>query len=163
MKKIFALPPALLLVLAGCGPAAVDTTPVWQQTLPQTGVQLVLSNCTLLSDEPVDYTTDRDSGDEWTERPALQTEGVPVVTLYGVEPEQVELRYVENIDYLYLYYDKMMPQIDLDYILTEQDDGGLQYRLDTVYNFEFVITTGQGTDTMIVTCSREGLEAKNSP
>ena len=68
---------------------------------------------------------------------------------------------MENIDYLYLYYDRMMPQIDLDYILTEVD-GGLQYRLDTVYNFEFVVTTEAGTDTMIVICSREGLEAKNS-
>ena len=64
---------------------------------------------------------------------------------------------MENIDYLYLYYDKMMPQIDLDYILTELDGGGLQYRLDTVYNFEFVVTTEKGTDTMIVTCSRDDL------
>ena len=157
MKKMLALLPAGLLALVGCASAPVDTTPVWQQRLPQTVVQMELSNCRLLSDEPVDYTTDRDSGDPWTERPALQTEGVPVVTLYGVEPEQVELRYVENIDYLYLYYDKMMPQIDLDYILTELDGGGLQYRLDTVYNFEFVVTTEKGTDTMIVTCSRDDL------
>ncbi|WP_295425286.1 hypothetical protein [uncultured Subdoligranulum sp.] len=160
MNKIFCLLP-LCLFLAACAPAEVDTTPVWQQDLPVTGVQMELSNCTLLSEEPVAYTTDRNKGDDWTERPALQTEGVPVVTLYGVEPDQVELRYVENIDYLYLYYDRMMPQIDLDYILTEVD-GGLQYRLDTVYNFEFVVTTEAGTDTMIVICSREGLEAKNS-
>ena len=160
MNKIFCLLP-LCLFLAACAPAEVDTTPVWQQDLPVTGVQMELSNCTLLSEEPVAYTTDRSNGDDWAERPALQTEGVPVVTLYGVEPDQVELRYVENIDYLYLYYDRMMPQIDLDYILTEVD-GGLQYRLDTVYNFEFVVTTEAGTDTMIVICSREGLEAKNS-
>ena len=144
MNKIFCLLP-LCLFLAACAPAEVDTTPVWQQDLPVTGVQMELSNCTLLSEEPVAYTTDRNNGDDWTERPALQT----------------ELRYVENIDYLYLYYDRMMPQIDLDYILTEVD-GGLQYRLDTVYNFEFVVTTEAGTDTMIVICSREGLEAKNS-
>ena len=160
MNKIFCLLP-LCLFLAACAPAEVDTTPFWQQDLPVTGVQMELSNCTLLSEEPVAYTTARNNGDDWTERPALQTEGVPVVTLYGVEPDQVELRYVENIDYLYLYYDRMMPQIDLDYILTEVD-GGLQYRLDTVYNFEFVVTTEAGTDTMIVICSREGLEAKNS-
>ena len=69
MKKMLALLPAGLLALVGCASAPVDTTPVWQQTLPQTGVQMELSNCTLLSDEPVDYTTDRDSGDPWTERP----------------------------------------------------------------------------------------------
>ena len=64
---------------------------------------------------------------------------------------------MENIDTLYLYYDRVMPQQDLDYIKTEMADGGLQYRLDTVYNFEFVITTPDGTDTMIITCERDGL------
>ena len=55
----------------------------------------------------------------------------------------------------------MMPQLDLDYIVTELPDGSLQYRLDTVYNFEFVLTTQEGTDTMLVICHREGLAAKN--
>lgn len=157
MKKVRYLWPLCLAMLAGCGAREIDTTPVWQGQLPQTGVEMALSNCTLLGEEPVYYTLDRDSTDPWTERPALQTEGVPVVTLYGVEPEEVELRFVENIDTLYLYYDKMMPQQDLDYIVTEPEDGTLQYELDTVYNYEFVVTTPQGTDTMIVTCRRDGL------
>ena len=95
--------PICLVVLGGCASAPVDTTPVWQQQLPETGVEMEVSNCTLLGEEPVYYTLDRDSADPWVERPALQTEGVPVVTLRGVEPEQVELRFVENIDTLYLY------------------------------------------------------------
>ena len=55
----FCLPLGLLL-LAGCA-QAVDTTPVWQQTLPATGAEMELSNCTLLSDEPVPYAMGRDA------------------------------------------------------------------------------------------------------
>lgn len=159
MKKTLYLLPLCLVVLGGCTATQVDTTPVWQQQLPETGVKMEVSNCTLLGEDPVYYAKERTNSDEWAERPALQTEGVPVVTLYGVEPEQVELRFVENIDTLYLYYDKVMPQQDLDYIVTEPEDGTLQYRLDTVYNYEFVVATEAGTDTMIVTCRRDGLTA----
>ena len=150
----------LALLLAGCA-QPVDTTPVWQQTLPATGVEMELSNCTLLSEEPVPYVMSREEGEAWQERPALEVEGVPVVTLRGVEAEDVELRFAENIAELYVYYDKMMPQFDLDYIQTELPDGSLQYRLDTVYNFEFVVTTPDGSDTILVICHREGLTAKN--
>lgn len=157
MKNSLYLLPLCLVVLGGCASTPVDTTPVWQQQLPETGVEMEVSNCTLLGEESVYYALERANSDEWVERSALQTEGVPVVTLRGVEPEQVELRFVENIDTLYLYYDKVMPQQDLDYIVTEPEDGTLQYRLDTVYNYEFVVTTQSGSDTMIVTCQRDGL------
>lgn len=156
MKRMLCLVPLCLAVLAGCSQAKVDTTPVWSQQLPHTGVEMELSNCELQGTEAVDYTLDRDSTDPWSKKPALQTKGIPVVTLRGVTEEEVQLRFVENIDTLYLYYDKMMPQEKLDYIVTELDDGSLQYRLDTVYNFEFVVTTQDGIDTMIVTCQRDG-------
>lgn len=156
MKKTLLLAPFCLLAMGGCTPA-VSTEPVWQETLPETGAEMVVSNCTVSGNEPVYYTMDRDQTEGWDQKPALQTEGIPVVTLYGVQADQVELRFVENIDWLYVYYDKVMPQPGLDYIQTDQDDGGIQYRLDTVYNYEFVITTPDGTDTMIVTCQRDGL------
>lgn len=157
MKRKICVLPLAAVVLAGCAAAAVDTTPVWQQQLPQTGVDMQLSNCELVGEEPVYYALERSEGDQWEERPALQTEGVPVVTFYGASPEEVQLRFVENIDTLYLYYDKVMPQQDLDYIVTELPDGGLQFELDTVYNYEFVVTTRNGEDSMIVTCHRDGL------
>lgn len=146
----------LAIWLSACGASTVDTEPVWQQQLPNTGVYMELSNCTLLSDSDVNYTLDRDSN-EWTDHPALQAEGTPVVTLRGVEADQVELRFSENIADLYLYYDKVLPQLELDYVLVTKEDGSLQYRLDTVYNYEFVITTPDGSDHMLVICYRTGL------
>ena len=161
MKKWCYFLPVLLL-LTGCASQKIDTTPVWQETLPNTGVEMQLSNCILLNTYHVDYAESRENSDQVVNRDALNTQGVPVITLYGVPEGQVELRFVENISYLYLYYDKMMPQPDLDYVLTELEDGGLQYRLDTVYTFDFVITTQDGTDSMIVTCQRPGLESESS-
>lgn len=157
MKTKLCVLPLAVVLLGGCAAVSADTTPVWEQTLPRTGVRMQLSNCELTGEDPVYYARERSEGDQWEERPALQTEGVPVVTLYDVSADEVELRFVENIDTLYLYYDKVMPQQDLDYIVTELPEGGLQYRLDTVYNYEFVVTTPAGTDTMIVTCHRDGL------
>ena len=40
---------------------------------------------------------------------------------------------------------------------TQGEDGALQYRLDTVYNYDFVVTTPEGIDTMLVICYRDGL------
>ena len=156
MKQAACLLPLCLLVLGGCA-QTVNTQPVWETQLPETGVELAVNNCTVLSDEPVYYATDRVDTEYWTEKAAVQTEGVPVITLQGIQPEQLELRFVENIDWLYLYYDKVMPQPDLDYIQTELADGSLQIRLDTVYNYEFIVTTPQGTDSLIVTGSRDDL------
>lgn len=156
MKKLWGFLAVGVLLLTGCTTRAVDATPVWQQTLPETGAEMTVSNCTLLSDESVYYAMSRDdTSDLWDEKPALQVEGIPVVTLQGVTSDQVELRFAENVDYLYLYYDKVMPQEGLDYIFTEQADGSLQYRLDTVYNYEFRITTEEGSNTILLICKRD--------
>ena len=40
-------------------------------------------------------------------------------------------------------------------IFTETADGALQYQLDTVYNYEFIITTETGTDDFLVICEQE--------
>lgn len=78
-----------------------------------------------------------------------------MLTLTGVTADQVELRFSEKIADLYLGYDRVMPQPKLDYIFTETADGVLQYQLDTVYNYEFIITTETGTDDFLVICEQE--------
>ena len=44
MKKWCYFLPVLLL-LTGCASQKIDTTPVWQETLPNTGVEMQLSTC----------------------------------------------------------------------------------------------------------------------
>lgn len=153
----------LALALGACAAPADAADPVWRQQLPHTGVYMEVSNCTLLSDQPVYYALSREEALDLREHPALQVEGTPLVTLQGVEADQVELRFSENISDLYLYYDKVMPQQDLDFVLTTGADGTLQYRLDTVYNYELVITTPEGRDELLVICYREGLRDAPEP
>lgn len=155
MKHSTLHPAAWLLpvvLLAGCA-RTPDMTPVWQKTLPGSGVQAVLSNCTLREETEVDYIHSRENN-EWEKRPALFTTTSPVLTLTGVTADQVELRFSEQITDLYLGYDRVMPQPKLDYIFTENEDGSLQYQLDTVYNYEFIVTTDAGTDDFLVICEQ---------
>ena len=142
MKYAILHPAALLLSLAlltGCA-RTPDMTPVWQETLPGSGAKATLSNCTLQDEREVDYIYSREDQD-WKTRPALFTTTSPVLTLTGAD--------------LYLGYDRVMPQPKLDYIFTETADGALQYQLDTVYNYEFIITTETGTDDFLVICEQE--------
>ncbi|MCI6385669.1 MAG: hypothetical protein SPH66_06205 [Gemmiger sp.] len=156
MKHTILHPAALLLplaLLAGCA-RTPDMTPVWQKTLPGSGAKATLSNCTLRDETEVDYIYSRED-QNWKKYPALFTTPSPVLTLTGVTADQVELRFSEQIADLYLGYDRVMPQPKLDYIFTETADGALQYQLDTVYNYEFIVTTETGTDDFLIICEQE--------
>ena len=54
-------------------------------------------------------------------------------------------------------YDRVKPQIKLDYILTE-GDGYVSYELDTAYNFEFTVTTQTGEDKILVVSERSDVK-----
>lgn len=155
MKGFFAAVAALFCagMLAGCAPK-VDDTVVWQGSLPNTGVQATLSNCTLVSEEPVDYTPDKHDPN-WVKMPALTADGAPVLTLQGVSADQVNLEFSQVVDFLYLPYTKVYPQIKLDYILTENPDGSIRYQFDTVTPFSITVTTAAGSDTFILVCQRD--------
>ena len=62
MKYAILHPAALLLPLAlltGCA-RTPDMTPVWQETLPGSGAEATLSNCTLQDEREVDYIYSRE-------------------------------------------------------------------------------------------------------
>ena len=156
MKHAILHPAALLLPLAlltGCA-RTPDMTPVWQKTLPGSGAEASLSNCTLRDETEVNYIYSRED-QNWKKYPALFTTPSPVLTLTGVTADQVELRFSEQIADLYLGYDSVMPQPKLDYIFTETADGALQYQLDTVYNYELIVTTDAGLDDFLIICEQE--------
>ena len=87
---------------------------------------------------------------------AVQAEGAPVVTFYGVTAEDISLVFLESIGELYVDYDRVKPQVELDYRLTQGDDS-VSYRLDTAYNFEFTVKTQQGSDTLLVVSRRSDI------
>ena len=158
MKKISAAAAALAaLLLSGCARTA-DPTPVWQTDLPVTGVHIELSGAELLSDAPVLYAHTREDSarNHYLDMPAVQAEGAPVVTFYGVTAEDISLVFLESIGELYVDYDRVKPQVELDYRLTQGDDS-VSYRLDTAYNFEFTIKTQQGSDTLLVVSRRSDI------
>lgn len=60
---------------------------------------------------------------------------------------------------MYVDYDRVKPQIKLDYILTE-GDGYVSYELDTAYNFEFTVATQIGEDKILVVSERSDVKWK---
>ena len=93
MKKISVAAAALAaLLLSGCARTA-DPTPVWQTELPVTGVHIELSGAEFLSDAPVLYAHTREDSarNHYLDMPAVQAEGAPVVTFYGVTAEDISL------------------------------------------------------------------------
>ena len=106
--------------MSGCAQTA-DPTPVWQKELPVTGVHIELSGAELLSDAPVLYAHTREDSarNNYLDMPAVQAEGAPVVTFYGVTAEDISLVFLESIGELYVDYDRVKPQVELDYRLTQ--------------------------------------------
>lgn len=149
---------ALAMLLPGCA-AAPDLTPVWQRDLPASGVHIELSNAALLSDADVYYAATREElyVHNVSVLPAVKADGQPVVTFYGAAAQDIDLVYLEDIGDVYVDYDRVKPQIKLDYILTE-GDGYVSYELDTAYNFEFTVTTQAGKDKILVVSERSDVK-----
>lgn len=148
----------LAMLLPGCV-AAPDLTPVWQRDLPASGVHIELSNAALLSDADVYYAATREElyVHNVSVLPAVKADGQPVVTFYGAAAQDIDLVYLEDIGDVYVDYDRVKPQIKLDYILTE-GDGYVSYELDTAYNFEFTVTTQTGEDKILVVSERSDVK-----
>ncbi len=140
-------------------PAAPDLTPVWQRDLPASGVHIELANAALLSDADVYYAATREElyVHNVSVLPAVKADGQPVVTFYGAAAQDIDLVYLEDIGDVYVDYDRVKPQIKLDYILTE-GDGYVSYELDTAYNFEFTVTTQTGEDKILVVSERSDVK-----
>lgn len=163
MKKRYAaafLAAALTAALLGGCAQTVDETPVWETDLPNTGVHMEVSNAEIISDGGALYAPTREDSyvGNYLDMPSVQAEGAPVVTFYGVTADEVSLVFLESIGELFVDYDRVKPQVKLDYILTEEADS-VSYKLDTAYNFEFTVTTEQGSDTYLVVSKRSDIQA----
>lgn len=149
MKRLFALLLALL-VLAGCSAGAgADLEPVWQTELAGGGT-LSISGCTVTETE-ADFWPAQDQA--CTTLPLLEIEGVPTLTLSGVLEADIAMAYVEPYGDGWLHYEPRIPVEKLDYILTQEEDGTLRYRLDTVYNYRLTV----GNEQWLLIVSRDDI------
>ena len=148
MRKI-ALLFCLVLALAGCQ-RAKESAPVWTAELDGGGTA-VLSGCTLLSEETAVYTPKGEVTGQTL--PMLRVEGLPVLTVTGMEPEQVDVQFAHQMTENAYTDERSQTLPKADYRMTDQEDGSLVIFLDTVYDFRVQI----GEQNWILICYREGL------
>lgn len=139
MKRLFALL-LTVLMLTGCAAGTgADPEPVWQTKLDGGGA-LSISGCTVTKTAEADFWFDPDLNG--TTLPLLYIEGVPTLTLFDVTEEEMAnffLGYIEPYGEGWLHYQPRIPVEKLDYIRTQDEDGTLHFRLDTVYNYRLCL------------------------
>lgn len=147
--KTIAMLLCLFLALSGCR-RETSAEPVWRQSLAGGG-EAMLSGCTVLSEETAWYLPKGEQTGE--ELPLLRVEGIPTLTLTGVDAELVDVQFVcptgEGS-----YGDERANTLEkVDYRLTRQEDGTLEYLLDNVYNYRICV----GQQNWLLICYREGI------
>lgn len=142
MKRLFSLL-LTVLMLTGCAAGTgADTEPVWQTELDGGGT-LSISGCTVTETEADFWAAEDQPG---ITLPLLNIEGVPTLTLSDatdVDFATFFLGFVEPYGEGWLHYTARIPVNKLDYVLTEEEDGTLHFRLDTVYNYRLVLGSRQ--------------------
>lgn len=149
-KRLWLLP-VLVLLLQGCARWQPAEPVIWQTTLPQTGVQMTLAGSSTVTCDEVFYIP-KMYLEPWQKRTMVHADGVPRITFVGAD--SVELHFCEMVDNLYILYDRKEPQEKLDYLYAEQGNT-VQYQLDTVTHYQFVVTKGDVTEEILVTCTRQ--------
>lgn len=137
------------LLLAGCG-AKPDTEVVWQAELDGGGA-LTLVNCTVTESE-TGYWADPNGAGEVTEMlPLLYAEGTPLFTVPAQAREAFAIYFAVPMEGGYHAYAEKLPQIKVDYVVSDSDDGALLCRIDTIYSFMLEV----GEQRWLVQCDRD--------
>lgn len=138
------------LCLCACGKQPSQEI-AWQRDLTKSGVQLSLRNCTV-QESTVSFWPKDGEAKEPEQLLWLQADNIPV--LLADSTAQVTFDFAEPYQDGYRYYDTVHPS-KADYVQTERGDGMIEYQVDTVYNYYIQIETPQGTDCLILTCTRQ--------
>uniref|UniRef100_UPI003FEEE7A7 hypothetical protein n=1 Tax=Gemmiger qucibialis TaxID=2997294 RepID=UPI003FEEE7A7 len=130
MKRFWAFIAAcLFLLLTACGGSTSTTEPVWQAELPNTGITVQVSGCTL-EEKTASY---------WA-NPGAAGEPQLIMELYGMAAYDLALP-VEQVDMVFL---------------TQPEDNSTRVRFDTIYNFIVTVTSGNQIDQFLIICARNG-------
>ena len=157
MKRFWALiVAALFLLLAACGNSTSTAEPVWQAELPNTGIAVQVSGCTL-EEKTASYWADPGAaGEPQSIMELYATDSAPLLEI-AAPKAQVDIQFVQPVAGGMAAYDLALPVEQVDMVfLTQPEDGNTCVRFDTIYNFIVTVTSGDQTDQFLVVCSRDG-------
>lgn len=157
MKRFWALiVAALVLLLAACGSSTSTAEPGWQAELPNTGIAVQVSGCTL-EEKTASYWTDPGAaGEPQSIMKLYATDSAPLLEI-AAPKAQVDIQFVQPVAGGMAAYDLALPVEQVDMVfLTQPEDSNTCVRFDTIYNFIVTVTSGDQTDQFLVVCARNG-------
>lgn len=145
----------LLLFLAACRRAEGGET-VWQTVLPNTGIAVSLSGCTV-QEGAADYREGAEDGASTGALTALYAgTSAPVLTV-SAPKTQVDVRFAQPAEDGFAAYDPALPVEDVDLVfLTDPADSVTICRFDTIYSFLITVSRDGQTDRFLLVCARDG-------
>ena len=135
--------------LTACGGSTSTTEPVWQAELPNTGITVQVSGCTL-EEKTASY---------WA-NPGAAGEPQSIMELYATDSApllEIDIQFVQPVAGGMAAYDLALPVEQVDMVfLTQPEDNSTRVRFDTIYNFIVTVTSGDQIDQFLIICARNG-------
>ena len=133
MKRFWAFIAAcLFLLLTACGGSTSTTEPVWQAELPNTGITVQVSGCTLEEKTASYWANSGAAGEPQSIMELYATDSAPLLEIAAPKA-----------------------QVDMVF-LTQPEDNSTRVRFDTIYNFIVTVTSGDQIDQFLIICARNG-------
>ena len=181
MKRFWAFIAAcLFLLLTACGGSTSTTEPVWQAELPNTGITVQVSGCTLEEKTASYWANPGAAGEPQSIMELYATDSAPLLEI-AAPKAQVDIQFVQPVaggmalsgegldELVHLYeptgqvaggmaaYDLALPVEQVDMVfLTQPEDNSTRVRFDTIYNFIVTVTSGDQIDQFLIICARNG-------
>ena len=157
MKRFWAFIAAcLFLLLTACGGSTSMTEPVWQAELPNTGITVQVSGCTL-EEKTASYCANPGAaGEPQSIMELYATDSAPLLEI-AAPKAQVDIQFVQPVAGGMAAYDLALPVEQVDMVfLTQPEDNSTRVRFDTIYNFIVTVTSGDQIDQFLIICARNG-------
>ena len=155
MKRFWAFIAAcLFLLLTACGGSTSTTEPVWQAELPNTGITVQVSGCTLEEKTASYWANPGAAGEPQSIMELYATDSAPLLEI-AAPKAQVDIQFVQPVAGGMAAYDLALPVEQVDMVfLTQPEDNSTRVRFDTIYNFIVTVTSGDQIDQFLIICAR---------
>ena len=147
MKRFWAFIAAcLFLLLTACGGSTSTTEPVWQAELPNTGITVQVSGCTLEEKTASYWANPGAAGEPQSIMELYATDSAPLLEI-AAPKAQVDIQFVQPVAGGMALSGEG---------LTQPEDNSTRVRFDTIYNFIVTVTSGDQIDQFLIICARNG-------